>query len=61
MIFRKCPNCGSKKIYKVKNQESPDLSLDELKKQEEEMEAKHIIFGPNDKKYYCKDCDFYFN
>ena len=56
----KCPLCHSKHIYKVIWEESPDLSIDELEIKEKEMEKKMIVFGPNDKKYYCKQCDYYF-
>jgi len=56
----KCPLCHSKHIYKVIWEESPDLSIDELEIKEKEMEKKMIVFGPDDKKYYCKQCDYYF-
>lgn len=55
-----CPLCHSKHIYKVVGGESPDLSIEELEIQEKEMAEKMIVFGPDDKKYYCKQCDYYF-
>ncbi len=62
MIFRKCPNCGSRKaIFKVDNIETPDMNEEELKKFEIDRLNKRLCYGPNDKKYYCDDCDFYFN
>ena len=61
MIFKKCPVCGNKNIYKVTDIETPDMNEEQLKQHQTYMEKKKICYGPKNKKYYCKDCDEYFN
>jgi len=63
MTYIKCPNCGSKDgIFRVINPIAiPNMNKEQLKRFEMDRLNKGLCYGPNDKKYYCDDCDFYFN
>lgn len=57
----KCPECNSSKaVYTIWHALIPPMTQDKIEKLKEDMEKRHQCFGPNDKNYYCKECDLYF-
>ena len=55
----KCPLCRTTDIYTVLC-ECPDMTEEEGLKHEQWMKDNKIVYGPDDKLYYCKKCDTFF-